>query len=146
LADLSGWEHPDVTALATKASNKPLAELAPVDLPPMLWKSWVLLIEASNTRPDLVPVETWRRTVTTLPRRPFLIWSPQEDRAAVKAWEEGMAPLVQPPAPQRDFGGVVRGAPAAERAAPAETQDEARRRLTAQLLAPRAAIDELASD
>ena len=27
----------------------------------MLWRSWRLLIEASNQRPDLVPVETWRR-------------------------------------------------------------------------------------
>ena len=69
LAGLLGPEHPDVSALETKAANKQLSELSPVAIPPMLWRSWLLLIEASNERPELVPIATWRRTLRLLPVR-----------------------------------------------------------------------------
>jgi hypothetical protein len=143
LAGLLGWDHPDVTALGTKASNKPIQELEPVEVPPMLWRSWLLLIEASNDRADLLPVTTWRRTVNMLAMRPFLVWSPDGDPEAVEQWKRGVADLV-PPEPQRDLGGAFRGAPPAGTPSAAADEEDPRRRLSMQLLAPRAAINELA--
>lgn len=140
LAGLLGLEHPDVTALATRASNKQLEDLTPVEVPPMLWRSWLLLVEASNDRADLVPVATWQRTVRQLSVRPFLVWSPAEDSAAIEVWKRDLASLVQGSAAQQQRGGpegaAAMGAPS--------TRDEDTRRLSKQLLAPRAALDELA--
>ena len=144
LAGLLGLDHPDVTALATRASNKQLAQLTPVEMPPMLWRSWVLLLEASNERADLVPVATWQRTVRSLSVRPFLVWSPVEDSAAVEAWKREVAPLVRASsAPQQQQQGGGPGG-AAPMAVPAPRDEEATRRLSTQLFAPRAALDELA--
>jgi hypothetical protein len=145
LAGLLGPEHPDVTALATRAGNKQLSELPPVAMPPMLWRSWLLLIEASNERPELVPVSTWRRSLRLLPVRPFLVWSPEEDAAAVETWKREVAPLVH--ASTRPHGTRGLGpAPAAAMGAPAPGGSEENRRLSMQLLAPRAALDELSGD
>jgi hypothetical protein len=140
LAGLLGPGHPDVTALATRSSNRSLSDLTPVEMPPMLWRSWVLLIEASNERPDLVPVATWQRTVRLLSVRPFLVWSPVEDRA-VETWKREVAPLVQASTAGQQGGGPPG---AAAMAAPDSPDAESKRRLTEQLLAPRAALDELA--
>jgi hypothetical protein len=141
LAGLLGWDHPDVAALATKTSNKPITELEPVEVPPMLWRSWLLLIEASNDRPDLVPVATWRRTVKMLPARPFLVWSTDVATAAAERWRREVAKVVKPPAPKPQYD---LGAPTAGAAEPAAEAEDPRRQLSLQLLAPRAAIDELA--
>jgi hypothetical protein len=148
LADLLGWDHPDVTALGTKASNKPIAELPPVEVPPMLWRSWLLLIEASNDRPDLLPVSTWRRTVKLLSMRPFLVWSPEVDAAAVEEWQRGVAEVVQAPTPepQHDLEDVFGPPSGAEPGEPVAGAEDPRRQLSMQLLAPRAAIDELAGE
>jgi hypothetical protein len=143
LAGLLGPEHPDVTALATRSGNRQLRDLAPVEMPPMLWRSWVLLIEASNEQPGLVPVATWERTVRLLPVRPFLVWSPVDDAATVAAWKHDLAPLVQASASQQQGGGPAGGSAMAAPASAAPAGDDARR-LTQQLLAPRAALDELA--
>jgi hypothetical protein len=112
-------------------------------MPPMLWRSWVLLIEASNEQPGLVPVATWERTVRLLPVRPFLVWSPVDDAATVAAWKRDLAPLVQASAAQQQGGGPAGGGAMAAPAPTAPGGDDARR-LTQQLLAPRAALDELA--
>jgi hypothetical protein len=125
LASLLGGDHPDVTALATQATDRSVDELEPVTVPPMLWRSWLLLIEASNDRPELLPAATWERALKVLPQRPFFVWSLDDDSAeTVERWKRGIAPLLQ--------------------ASAAADAEEVRRRLTLQVLAPRAAIDELA--
>ena len=145
LADLLGPEHPDVSALATKAANKQLSELSPVAIPPMLWRSWLLLIEASNERPELVPVATWQKTLRLLPVRPFLVWSPEEGEAAVETWRREVAPLVDASKkPRRAHG--LEPAPAAAMEESTSLDYEETRRLSMQLLAPRAALDELSDD
>lgn len=124
LLDLLGPGHPDAVALATQVSEPDLAALEPVTVPPMLWGSWKWLIGATNDAPHLVPVETWRRTIRLVPSRPFLAWAPADDeRGARRAWEQAAS------------AGLTRSE--------GESEDAFRRRLTSQLLAPRAAIDAL---
>jgi hypothetical protein len=155
LRNLLGPDHPDVVALSTKSSDPPPDALAPVVAPPMLWRSWLLLIEASNDSPELVPVAIWRRALRLMPMRPFLVWSPAEDDAeAAQQGELEMARSLRRGSPRDrkvDVDDRGRGAAAADEpaeggrptGAPHVTDDEARRRLTQELLAPRAAIDEL---
>ena len=49
----------------------------------MLWRSWVLLIAASNAMPTLVPVDAWQRTLHVLPLRPFFLWAPTEEPSGI---------------------------------------------------------------
>ncbi len=142
LVSLLGREHPDVAALATRASNQSRDDLGPVTVPPMLWRSWLLLIEASNEWPELLPVATWRRALKVLPMRPFLVWSAEDDQEqTMERWQRGVGPVVQ-----ASVAGAASSSPrgVAADVPPAAQADEVRRRLTEQLLAPRAAIDELA--
>jgi hypothetical protein len=121
LRDLLGDDNPDVIALSAKASKPCIDGGTVVETPPMLWRSWLLLIEASNDFPGLVPVALWRRVRRVLTLRPFFIWSPVEGAdEAGKEWE-------------RDLARTLKGV----------TDDEDLRRFTKQLLAPRAAIEEL---
>jgi hypothetical protein len=120
LRRLLGAAHPDVMALSTKTSNPP-KRMSPLSAPPLLWRSWLLLVEASNDSPELVPWTICRQVAKLLPMRPFLVWSPVDENAASR-WKG-----------QLD-----------EALAPARiAEDEARRRLSEQLLVPRVAIDKV---
>jgi hypothetical protein len=151
LVQVLGPGHPDAVALATQRTDQSLESLQPVVAPPMLWRSWVLLIGASNAMPSLVPVSTWQHTLHVLPLRPFFLWTSTEQHSEVsETWTrnlanglsgrtsgtDGTTPRV------RSFG--VDSAEPAEPAAPAPAGDDARRRASEQLLVPRAAIDRLA--
>ena len=126
LATLLGPNDPDVIALATQASDRNLGELEPVTFPPMLWRSWLLLIQASNKRRDLLPTQTWRHVLRLLPVRPFLVWSPEDSGdEAVSQWQQSVAPFVEASLAAGDEDGEVM------------------RRLTTQLLAPRSVIEDL---
>lgn len=120
LQGLLGETHPDVVAIATQVPDQPPAALPPIASPPMLWRSWILLLEASNLAPELVPVDVWRPAAAPLPLRPFLIWA-------------------------RDDGGAERHLTTiAARALARSGDDRARRALTHRLLMPRAAVDAVA--
>ena len=126
LAALLGPNQPDVVALATQSGYQPIADLEPVTSPPMLWRSWLLLVEASNDRPELLPADTWRPLLQAMPVRPFLAWSPLDDEEqAVEAWRRSVAPFVH------------------ASLAPGEDEDAAMRRLTTSLLAPRSALEDV---
>lgn len=71
---LLGSSHSDVVALATQATDPSLADLGPIKDPPMLWRSWPLLVEASNERPELVSEDLPLRLADILPMRPYLVW------------------------------------------------------------------------
>jgi hypothetical protein len=121
LATLLGGDHPDVVALATKSTKG--GDDAPLRSTPMLWRSWRLLIEASNAQPDLVPADLWRRTLGVLPMRPFFTWrQPQDEPAAAARWEEQLSQSLQA----------------------SSLPESGRLQLTEQLLAPRGVIDEAA--
>jgi hypothetical protein len=111
-----------------------------------LWQSWPLLIEASNDRPELVPVATWRRVIRLLPLRPFLVWSPEQRDASDETWKREVGIVLAASTPPRPSADDVFGAGLAARAVDlSPTRDETRRSLSLQILAPRAAIDELAA-
>ena len=116
-----GRDHPDVVALSTQLPGSSPERLEPVGAPPMLWRSWLLLIEASNDAPDLVGREIWSRAVAPLPLYPFLIWATQVPDA-VESIEETLA-----------------------RALADDAGDELRRSLTDRLVVPRAVVDDVAS-
>lgn len=143
LRALLGSGHPDVLALATQVSGQDLAELEPLIAPPMLWRSWVTLIEASNDEPRLVPAHTWRRAMAALPLRPFLIWSQNAGEAASQleqVVERALADVEHPPPTPHALAG-----PPADGAVEEETAEGGHRRLSRRLLVPRAAIDALGS-
>jgi hypothetical protein len=147
LINLLGRDHPDATALATQASNQGLQNLPPVEVPPMLWKSWVLLIHASNERPQLVPKAAWRRALGVLPMRPFLVWSPQDDKeATARDWKRKARHNLPRGSTVTDGerGAVADGLSGPGGGTENVVADEVRQRLSLELLAPRAVIDEVA--
>jgi hypothetical protein len=124
LAPMLGERDPDVLALSTRTSGYEPGSLPPLAGPPMLWKSWQLLVEASNDAPSLVPVAVWEQTLGTLPLRPFLVWSPAADRPAqAMEWKAQTS---------RALGEAPAGA------------EGVKRRFSRELLAPRGVIDEVA--
>jgi hypothetical protein len=119
-----GPEHPDVVALATRASDQNIESPAPVAAPPMLWRSWVLLIDASNRRPDLLPASTWWPTVKQLHLRPFLAWSPDGDPDGSRAaWTSAIREVLASADP--DDGDAAREQISREMLVPREVVDEA---------------------
>lgn len=81
LEGLLGPAHPDVAALALRAPRR-RSKLPRLTGPPMLQRSWKILVDGAQRRPDLVPLSMWERVhaVSALP--PFLIWATD---GAVKA-------------------------------------------------------------
>jgi hypothetical protein len=134
-----GHQHPDVVALATQTSGVALQELTRVYAPPMLFRSWKLLVDASNREPELVPASTWRQTVHLLPLRPFFLWTPVEDIPATADELRNAVRRALRPAPPA-------GAPAALRPADEPIEDETLSRVSREFLAPRAAIEMLAAE
>jgi hypothetical protein len=117
-------------------------------MPPLLWRSWMLLIEASHDHPPLVPADTWRRASRPLPMRPFLSWtvaeSSDDDVEAEVARE--VTRVLENAAPQaldrsREPGREDAGAGPQ---ATGERRLQLSRQLGRQLMIPRAAIDEIA--
>jgi hypothetical protein len=146
LAGLLGPDQPDVVALVTKTSDPQLPELVPVTMPPLLWRSWLLLLEASHDHPPLVPADTWRRACRPLPLRPFLSWAVggEEYKDVEEQWRAEVGRVLHGPPMRGQAGSRSRRRPSDMELASTSADDE-RRQLSRQLLAPRAAIDELAA-
>ncbi|NCA71283.1 MAG: hypothetical protein EOM91_14520 [Sphingobacteriia bacterium] len=63
---LHGFPHPDALALAHEIARRrgePAPETPPIDLPPMLRRSWAMLVAATARRPDLIPTGSLAATV-----------------------------------------------------------------------------------
>jgi hypothetical protein len=76
--------HPDVEALAVRLD--PSAVTHVFESPPMLRRSWTLALEASVTRPELVPASSAASTIADRiwGEEPWLIWQrPRESQADV---------------------------------------------------------------
>jgi hypothetical protein len=147
LADLIGPDHPDVVALATRTSDPQLPALAAITMPPLLWRSWLLLIDASHDHPPLVPADTWRRACRPLPLRPFLTWavSGEVGQDVETEWRVEVGRVLHG-APVRGLEVTRRGLRPAGSDLGSRGAENERRQLSRQLIAPRAAIDELAAD
>lgn len=153
LAGLLGADQPDVVALSTRTSGRDLGALAPVSTPPLLWRSWLLLLDASHDRPALVPADTWRRASRPLPSRPFLTWEVHGDNDEVEAaMAAEVGRVVNVPVPEleshesgsRELESLDLGPEAGFGTPP--SIDDRRRQLSRQMLLPAAAIDELAAE
>jgi len=147
LSEVLGPDNPDVVALGTQRTGQSLEALPPLTAAPMLWRSWVLLIEATNTVPMLVPVSLWQQTVHALPLRPFFLWAPTEERNDLtRSWVRGIASGLGPVTDSASNVGPDLGSrPSSLRPPQSEaTDDENRRRLSERFLIPRAVVDRLA--
>ncbi|HYP43569.1 MAG TPA: hypothetical protein VEQ66_00035 [Propionibacteriaceae bacterium] len=123
LQSVLGLDHPDVVALTTQLPGPLPTSLGPISAPPMLWRSWLLLVEASNDTPMLVSPSVWRRAVGSLPLRPFLIWMTDAADSADRL-ERVIARALELEGPNTDV----------------------RRQLTSRLLVPRSVVDSFAPD
>jgi hypothetical protein len=146
LSEVLGLRHADVVALATQRTDQTLQSLQPISAPPMLWRSWVLLIAASNAMPTLVPVNAWQRSLHVLPLRPFFLWAPTEQPTKIsETWIRSVASsLLARGSTAHPSTTPLRRSSALESSGRAAGGDEARRRVSEKLLVPRAAIDRLA--
>jgi len=122
LRESLGPGFPDVVALSTQVRDPDLEQLGPVSVPPLLWRSWVTLVEASNDAPWLVGADLWRRVAASVPLRPFLLWMPDEASASA-----GVEEVLHRTLTAADDPG-----------------DELRRQLSKRLMVPRAVVDALA--
>jgi hypothetical protein len=146
LSEVLGPGHADIVALATQRTDQNLQSFQPVSAPPMLWRSWVLLIAASNAMPTLVPVDAWQRTLHILPLRPFFLWAPTRQPSEIsETLTQSIVSSLAAPGPAPTPGTTPRRRSSAlESSGQVAAGDEVRRRVSEKLLVPRAAIDRLA--
>jgi hypothetical protein len=139
LQGLVGGDHPDVQALSLRASGSS-GVTTRVSVPPMLRRSWSLLVAASNERPDLVPIELWQRTAMRTAAAPFLCWvAPTQDRSVADAFVEDLKAQIG--ASRRASGNRrTRSARAAGRVM-RETRPRDPAQISADLDIPRAAVE-----
>ena len=78
LREFLGTTHPDVEALSLRMSQPAQRTAVAIETPPMLRSSWSLLVEGSQQKPFLIPVELWKRIARMVPSRPFLGWFADE--------------------------------------------------------------------
>jgi hypothetical protein len=84
-----GRDHPDVAALATRCRDQSLRPKQPVQVPPILEASWHLLIAASQTERELIPLQLWQRVHAPVFVPPFCVWS--TDAATQRSYREALA-------------------------------------------------------
>jgi hypothetical protein len=77
LRELLGGNHPDVEALSLSCAASAMRGSEPFSIPPMLRRSWSLLVRASNENSKILPLATWARIAEMIPVGPFLAWKPK---------------------------------------------------------------------
>jgi uncharacterized caspase-like protein len=82
LRALVGSEHPDVECLSLHCPDESLRRSKPIRSPPMLQRSWTLLVEASHERRSLIPAALWDRVQANSSLPPYLVWAPDDDSKA----------------------------------------------------------------
>jgi hypothetical protein len=87
LRELLGDDHPDVEALSLRCPNESLRRTRAVKIPPILERSWTLLLEASRDRPALVARDLWRRVHAQGSLSPYFVWAIDETIKAT-SWQE----------------------------------------------------------
>lgn len=74
LARLLGADHPDVLALSLRCSGRGQGFAEPFSVPPMLRRSWSLIVDANEDNPSLVPLDLWKMVAQMTATRPFFSW------------------------------------------------------------------------
>ncbi len=75
LRSLVGADHPDVEAISLYCSSNHLHTLAPFQIPPMLERSWKLIVKATESRSDLVPDSLWGRVHAAVKHGGYFVWA-----------------------------------------------------------------------
>jgi hypothetical protein len=78
LRALVGDQHPDVEALSLSCPTVSLRASKPFRQPPLFARSWDLIVEASQTRPELLPIELWERVRAVVPVSGYFVWGCDE--------------------------------------------------------------------
>jgi len=78
LRTLVGDEHPDVEALSLHCPTPALRAGKPFQQPPLFTQSWELIVEASQTQPELLPIELWERVRAVVPVSGYFVWGCDE--------------------------------------------------------------------
>jgi hypothetical protein len=143
-------DHPDVEALSLKCGNPALRTTRPFVIPPMLRRSWSLIVEASNEHPGILPPKTWNRVAMRSPTQPFFSWlSPTDDPEIRSAYLQELRTQVTRPyqrEPSRARGAAFSVAgPSAAVAPPTPRTEEQRKQTSIDLDIPRDALDSLLS-
>jgi hypothetical protein len=99
LRESVGADHPDVEALSLRCPNLELRTKKPISAPPMFERSWELLLNASQERPDLIPSELWSMVHARASAPPYLAWSPDAVVKAAYAQELANALFRERPSP-----------------------------------------------
>jgi hypothetical protein len=153
LRGILGRDHPDVVALSLSLGDTPAEPIGPFRVPPMLRRSWSILVEASNERPDIIDPRMWQRISSITAGRPFLSWIRRRGRGAteadnqlVEALQARLA-LAEVDVTARDEAddisaelGPLRGA--SPSAADLDARDEILRQTTVEMGIPRFVVDE----
>jgi hypothetical protein len=153
LRALVGTTHPDVEALSLQCSSPADRFSGVFTVPPMLRRSWSLIVEASNDRPEILGAPLWDRLITRTMTAPFLSWLvvPEQAREQV---QESMREVVEghrsmrPSEPRSPAASIDQPsgelAPHPSGSAEGVSPTEAfRRRLSRDLDMPRAAVDRI---
>jgi hypothetical protein len=141
LRSLVGTTHPDVEALSLQCSDPADRAQAVFTVPPMLRRSWSLIVEASNDRPDILDPILWDRVITRTMSAPFLSWFVVSDNVREQL-QESMREVVESREQMRD---QEPRSPAAAFDLPSSgaSSDDFRRSLSRDLDMPRRAVDRM---
>jgi hypothetical protein len=147
LRSLVGPAHPDVEALSLQCTSPALRYTGVFTVPPMLRRSWVLIVEASNERPHVLDSVLWERVMTRTMTAPYLSWlvAPESARTQLRDWMREVVSTRRKMPRRRAPEDTARGI-ALESAAPpdaAPPTEEFRRRLSLDLEIPRGVVDRM---
>jgi hypothetical protein len=112
-----GTGHADVEALSLKCSDPTIRTVAPVGALPMFERSWELLLEGSQERPELISATLWQKVHATAEIPPYLVWTEDNSvqtalrKALVEAiFAQRLAPATAPLSPQGRLASVLESA------------------------------------
>jgi hypothetical protein len=92
LRQIVGSDHPDVEALSLKCADPGLRTHQQFTVPPMLRRSWLLIVEASYDNRQIFSPRTWRHISRMTKTQPFFSWlRPLGKAAARKTHQEAFA-------------------------------------------------------
>lgn len=109
LRAMVGDEHPDVEALSLHCPTPALRARKPFQQPPLFARSWEVIVEASQTQPELLPIELWKRVRAVVPVSGYFVWgcdekSKEARTRQLKSWLQNAAEQIpEADAPDESF-------------------------------------------
>ena len=150
LRKLVGSDHPDVEALSLQSSQA-LQSRGVFKVPPMLRRSWSLIVEASNDRPEILDDSLWERVMSRTMTAPFLSWLTSSDstrlqfQQSIKDVVDGRLKMQESAPPLRAARGDSLNvmSESVVPSEPARSGEDFQRRLSLDLDIPRRAVEKI---